>query len=143
MRIVVCPKVDLTDTVSALALRARTFLCQIAGQGTPVTYHALAKALELVPPNTIQQLTVALERLIEEDAVAGRPLIAALVVGKARVGLPGPGFFECAQRVGRFDGDTMGADGPAFFAAECDAAAVFWHATTLVAEADGTVLNPL
>jgi hypothetical protein len=33
----------------------------------------------------------ALERLMEEDAAADRPFIAALAISKARGGLPGPG----------------------------------------------------
>jgi len=81
-----------TGTATVLALRVRTYLCRIVGQATPITYQTLAKALGLSPPNTIHQLTVALESLIEEDAAAARPLIAALVVSKTRGGLPAPGF---------------------------------------------------
>ena len=110
-----------------LAQRARTHLCQIVGQATPITYLDLAKALGLSPPNTISQLTVALECLIEEDAAAARPLIAALVVSKARGGLPAPGFFDCARRVGRFDGDPSGPEGSAFYASEFNAAVEFWR----------------
>jgi hypothetical protein len=36
-------------------------------------------------------VTEALERLMEEDAAADRPFIAALAISKARGGLPGPG----------------------------------------------------
>jgi len=124
-----------TVTASVLALRVRAHLCRIVGHATPTTYQALAKDLGLAPPNTIQQLTVALECLIEEDAAAAHPLIAALVVSKARGGLPAPGFFDCAQRVGRFDGDPSGPEGPVFFAAEYDAAVEFWRATTKDVEA--------
>jgi hypothetical protein len=98
----------------------------MAGQATPVTYQALATALDLSPPNTIHQLTLALEYLMKEDAAAARPLIAALVVSKARGDLPATGFFECAQRVGRFDGDPSGPEARAFYAAEFDAAVTFW-----------------
>jgi hypothetical protein len=103
-------------------------LCEIARQSSPITYQVLAKELGLLPPNTIHQLTVALEYLIEEDATAARPLIAALVVSKARNGLPAFGFFECAQRVGRFDGDPSGPEGSAFHSAEFDKAIEFWRA---------------
>jgi hypothetical protein len=106
--------------------RIREYLCHIAGNAQPVTYQALAKALELSPPNTIYQLTVGLERLIEEDADAAHPLIAALVISKARAGLPAPGFFECAKRVGRFYGDPLGPEASAFYAAEFDSAVEFW-----------------
>ena len=113
-----------------LVLRVRTHLCRIVGQGTPITYQALAKALELAPPNTIHKLTVALERLIEEDAAADRPLISALVISKARDGLPAPGFFDCAWRFGRLVDDPFGPTVPAFYAAEYDKAVEFWSAFT-------------
>ncbi|AXI47892.1 hypothetical protein C1J03_18890 [Sulfitobacter sp. SK012] len=110
-----------------LAQRTRTFLCQIARQARPITYQALAKALDLSPPNTIHQLTTALECLIEEDANAGHPLIATLVVSKGRGGLPARGFFDCARRVGRFDGSLSDPDGAFFYAAEFKLADTFWR----------------
>lgn len=120
-----------------LARRVRIHLRWVARQTPPITYQALAKSLGLSPPNTIHQLTVALERLMEEDAKAIRPLIAALVVSKARGGLPAPGFFECARRVGRFDGDPSGPDAAVFYAAEFEAAVDFWRASSQVEEQDG------
>ncbi|MBL4767318.1 MAG: hypothetical protein JKY94_06310 [Rhodobacteraceae bacterium] len=122
-----------------LAHRVRAHLCQIVGDATPITYQALARALGLVPPNTIHQLTVALECLMEEDATAARPLIAALVVSKAQAGLPAQGFFECASRIGRFEGDPLGPEASAFYAVEFNAAVEFWHAKTKVAESDAKV----
>lgn len=124
------------STDQLLALRVRTYLCAMAGQGTPITYQALSFALDLTPPHTIHQLTIALEGLIEEDAAAGHPLIAALVISRARGGLPAPGFFECARHVGRFDGDPSGAEARTFHAAERDAAFVFWSSVTGVMESD-------
>lgn len=44
------------STTQALAGCARTYLQQIALRGEPITYKALAEALELTPPNTIHQL---------------------------------------------------------------------------------------
>ena len=61
-----------------------------------------------------------------EDAAADRPFIAAMVISKARGGLPGPGFFDCAARLGRFSGDATGLDAWAFHAAELHAAVAFW-----------------
>ena len=116
------------SSASVLALRVRTHLCEIAGHAIPITYQALARALDLAPPHTIHQLTVALECLMEEDAAAACPLIAALVVSKAQGGLPALGFFECAQHIGRFNGDPSGPEATEFYAAEFDAAAVFWSA---------------
>jgi hypothetical protein len=68
----------------------------------PLTYQQLADALELVPPRTIQRVAQALETLMHEDAKAGRPLIAALVVSRYGEGLPAPGFFELAVALRRF-----------------------------------------
>lgn len=107
--------------------RLRALLCEIAGNAQPVTYQALATILELSPPKTIHQLTMALEYLIEEDVTAARPLIAALVISKARGGLPAPEFFECAKRVGRFQGDPLGSESFAFFETEFNSAVKFWR----------------
>ena len=44
--------------------------------------------------------------------------MAALAIGKTRGGLPAPGFFDCARRLGRFAGDPDGQDAWSFHAAE-------------------------
>lgn len=109
-----------------LSHRLRAHLCKVAQDAQPVTYQALAKLLELAPPNTIHQLTMALEQLIEEDAAAARPLIASLVISKTRGGLPAPGFFDCAQRVGRFRGDPNTDEAASFHVQEFASAVAFW-----------------
>ena len=76
----------------------RAFLENLAKRRIPIAYQELAKALQIAPPHSIQQVTEALERLMEEDAAVDRPFIAALVISKARGGLPAPGFFDCARR---------------------------------------------
>jgi hypothetical protein len=65
--------------------------------------------------------TEGLERLMEEDASADRPFIAALAISKARGGLPGPGF-----RLGRFASDPFGQDARAFHTAELNAVIAYW-----------------
>ena len=104
----------------------RTSLQNMAAAGLTITYGRLARLLELSPPNTIHQIMVALERLMEEDAEADRPFIAALVVSKARGGLPAVGFFDCARRLGRFTGDPNGMENRSFHASELSAAQKFW-----------------
>lgn len=126
------PFVDRTTkttgaSANALAQPVRAYLSQTSGLALPMTYQALASALELRPPNTIHQLTMALECLIKEDAAAERPLIAALVVSKGRGGLPAPGFFDCARRVGCFGGEPEGAESAAFYAEEFQKAVEFWR----------------
>lgn len=110
-----------------LAPRLRAHLRAIAGSAAPVTYQALARDMGLAPPHSIHRLTQALERLMREDAARGHPFIAALVVSKARPGVPAPGFFACARALGRYDGDEAGAQAQAFHAAELAAAAAFWE----------------
>lgn len=111
---------DLRDQV-------RTQLRLAARRGTPVTYRDLALALDLSPPNTIHQLTELLEVLMSEDAAAGCPFIAALVVSKARRGLPAPGFFDCARRLGRFDDTGDALEAAAYHARELAVAIAYWR----------------
>ena len=115
--------------LQAIASRLRKHLQGIAERRVPITYQELAKALGLTPPNTIHQVAEALELLIAEDAATDRPFIAAIAISKARGGLPAPGFFECARRVGRFAGDEAGPEAWAFHAREFNAAVAFWAAT--------------
>ena len=109
-----------------LPTQARAFLENFAKRRIPITYQALAKALQILPPHSIRQVTEALERLMEEDAAADRPFIAALAISKARSGLPAPGFFDCARRLGRFAGDPDGQDAWSFHAAELNAVFGRW-----------------
>ena len=115
--------------LQAIASRLRKHLQMIAERGVPATYQELAKTLGLTPPHTIHQVTEALEYLMAEDAATGRPFIAAIVISKARGGLPAPGFFDCARRLGRFAGDEAGPEAWAFHAREFNAAVTFWTAT--------------
>ena len=63
----------------------RAFLKNFAKRQIPITYQELAKALQILPPHSIHRVTEALERLMEEDAAADRPFIAALAISsKAR-----------------------------------------------------------
>ena len=117
------------NTAQTIAPRLREHLRKVAEQRLPVTYQEVAKALGLTPPNTIHQVTEALEHLMTEDAATDRPFIAAIVISKARGGLPALGFFDCATRLGRFDGDAAGLEAWAFHAAEFNAMVAFWAAS--------------
>lgn len=109
-----------------VAGQLRACLQNMAAAGLTITYGRLAKLLDLSPPNTIHQITVALEGLMEEDAADGRPFIATLAVSRARGGLPAVGFFDRARRLGRFAGDPNGAEAQSFHATELDAALKYW-----------------
>ena len=106
--------------------RLRAFLENVAKRQIPVTYQELTKALQILPPHSIHRVTEALERLMEEDSAADRPFIAALAISKARGGLPAPGFFDCARRLGRFAGDPDGLDAWTFHAAELNSVFTRW-----------------
>ena len=116
------------NTPETLARRLRAHLQALAGLRLPITYQEAAKGLLLSPPNTIHQVTEALEQIMAEDVAADRPFIAAMVISKRRGGLPAPGFFDCAARLGRFAVDATGQDAWAFHAVEIDAAFAFWGA---------------
>ena len=118
-------------TTQPLAGRIRIHLQRLAARGEPITYKALAEALEVEPPNRIHQVTEALEWLMREDAANEHPFIAALVISRARGGLPAPGFFDIAKELGRFDGDPSGPDATASHGAMLAAATAFWSVAGL------------
>lgn len=109
----------------ALRGRLRANLRLAATAGAVLTYHEAARGIGLTPPHVIHSVTQLLEELMEEDAAAGHPFIAALVVSRARDGLPAPGFFQTAARLDRFAEDAWSAEAVAYHAAERALAAAF------------------
>ena len=65
-----------------------------------ITYNALAATANITGPHKIHRLTSWLEQLMAEDHQNDRPLRAAVVISKARGGLPAPGFFDKAKELG-------------------------------------------
>ena len=65
-----------------------------------ITYNALAATANMTGPHKIHRLTSWLEQLMAEDHHNDRPLRAAVVISKARSGLPAPGFFDKAKELG-------------------------------------------
>lgn len=116
-------------SADGLARQVRDDLRQVDPARLPITYRSLAEALGLKPPKTIHRVAEALEHLMREDATMDRPFIASLLISKARGGLPAPGFFKCARRLGRYDGAVSGPAARAFHAAELDAAITFLATT--------------
>lgn len=94
--------------------RLRQVLIDQAQTGSPVTYKELADRLGLTPPQTIHRITQALEVLMAEDVMAGRPLLAALCVSRLQQRLPARGFFVTAEALGIFTGDPEGAEARSF-----------------------------
>jgi len=131
------PSTTVEDSApETLALRLRAHLQALATRRLPITYQEAAKAMFLSPPNTIHQVTEALEQLMAEDAAADRPFIAAMVISKVRGGVPASGFFDCAAGLGRFAGDATGLDAWSFHAAELYATIDFWALPSTCGESE-------
>ena len=106
--------------------RIRGYLTELARRRETITYRDLAKALEVQPPNTIHQVTNALEVLMQEDRANGAPFLAAMVVSKARNGLPAPAFFSFASSLGRLKGSDTGPETHAYYTGELNRAWDYW-----------------
>lgn len=83
----------------------RAVLEQARRERRTLTYLQAADAIGVPPPHRIHKLTRLVEILLKQDVDADRIPLAALVVSRARAGLPAPGFFDRAQRLGIFNGD--------------------------------------
>lgn len=106
--------------------RLRAELRRIARDRATITYADLAVRAGVPPPHTIHRLTGALEDLAREDAAAGRPLLAALAVGRGAAAVPGRGFFLLIGDLGVYAGPDRGPDAAAWHAAECIRAWDHW-----------------
>ncbi|MFN3615715.1 MAG: hypothetical protein ACK4WC_14295 [Rubrimonas sp.] len=95
---------DVGDDPTALAADLRALLSRRTPVDPFLTYQAVATALCLTPPGTIQRLVAMLEQTMREDVAAGRPMIAALVISRAG-DMPRRGFFDLAVALGRFPED--------------------------------------
>lgn len=80
-----------------------------AARGETTTYLALAEALAVPLPHHLRKVMVALEQLATRDHEAKRPVLAALVVSRARAPIPAPGFFAHLIAIGAYAGAEDGA----------------------------------
>lgn len=94
-----------TDQREALLERIAALLDQYAIQRQTLTYLELADAVAMPGPQRIHRTTRLLEMLMRRDAAAGRPIRSALVISRTGRGLPAPGFFDYARRLGLLDGE--------------------------------------
>ncbi len=76
----------------------RTRLMSLAALGQTITYGDLAREFD-IPPPSIATLTALLETLMDQDAAAGRPYLAAVMAGRLGDGMPSLGFFEKAAEL--------------------------------------------
>jgi hypothetical protein len=89
-----------------------------ARAGATVTYADLARTAGVPPPHTVHKTAEALEALMELDAGDGVPLLAAVVISKARDGIPAPGFFQKATELGLYFGPDRGPQAATFHTLE-------------------------
>ncbi len=81
--------------------RVRAYLEDLSIEEVPIAYGRLARKLGMFAPGSIRKITDALEVTMREDCEAGRPFVAARVVGRGAERLPGNGFFDLADALGR------------------------------------------
>lgn len=87
-----------------LPAKIRQFLDALPPEKLPVTYGGLARGLGMYAPGSVRRVTTALEATMREDTAAGRPFVAARVVGRGPARMPGKGFFQLARALGRDPG---------------------------------------
>ncbi len=104
----------------------RRALVAVAGGRRTVTYQDLADLAAVPAPHRIHKLTLALEDLIREDHAAGRALLAAVAISRARGEVPGSGFFHLLAELGRYAGPDRGPRATQAHAAELEAAWAYW-----------------
>lgn len=115
---------DSDDQKQIAALRQALRVC--AAAGATVTYRELAQRVAFPGPHSIHRLTLLLEEMIRQDHAAQRPLLAALAVSRAQNGVPGRGFFQLLNELGRYAGPDQGPEAAACHLREAEAAFAFW-----------------
>lgn len=80
----------------------------------PISYGALARDLNVPGPGAIGKVTAALERMMHDDYVSGRPFLASMCQSRLTDGMPAPGFFQTATLLGRYTGPATGPEAAAF-----------------------------
>jgi hypothetical protein len=114
----------MTAEAQALLAALEAALQEQARLGRTIGYLALAGRLEMAGPFRIHRITQALEVLVRRDHAAGRPLLATLAVGRS--GIPGRGFFQLLQALGRYQGADDGVDARRWHAEALAQAIAYW-----------------
>ena len=93
-------RINLSSDPESWQRNAHTEIMAVIKNKDQITYNALAATANMTGPHKIRRLTSWLEQLMAEDHHNDRPLRAAVVISKARGGLPAPGFFDKAKELG-------------------------------------------
>ncbi|WP_254025595.1 CBS domain-containing protein [Mesorhizobium ventifaucium] len=84
-----------------MSIRLQQELIRHACQGIPTTYRQLLRSVGTVAGVDETLVRASLERLMDEDTIAARPFVTALVIGPQAGGLSEPWFFSKARKSGR------------------------------------------
>lgn len=98
------PRGLTAEQAEALLQRMEAVLDEHVARRQLLTYLELADRVAMPGPQRIHRTTRLLEKLVRRDLAAGRPIRAAMAISRAGSGLPAPGFFDCAKRLGMHDG---------------------------------------
>jgi CBS domain-containing protein len=106
-----------------MSIRLQQELIRHAHQGIPTTYRQLLRSVGTVDETLVR---ASLERLMDEDTVADRPFVTALVIGPQAAGLPAPWFFSKARTSGRLAPRSDELEAWAFHARELQRAVSYY-----------------
>jgi hypothetical protein len=104
----------------------REALIGLARCNCTITYRDLAILANIPSPHSINRLTRLLEELVQEDADAGRPLLASLVISRSRERIPARGFFCLIHTLGLYDGPDEGPKAREYHQEEVEMAWAYW-----------------
>ena len=110
-----------------MSIRLQQELIRHACRGIPTTYRQLLRSVETVADANESLVRASLARLMDEDAIAARPFVAALVIGPQAGGLPEPWFFSKARMSGRLAPMSDELEARAFHARELQRAVSYYR----------------
>ena len=98
-------------------------LKEIARQKSLTNYDEIGKLVGLNMASEYDRIRIAqiLDKINQLEVACGRPMITALVILKNK-NMPGKGFFDCATKLGKYDG----ADDDLFWSTEVARVYSYW-----------------
>ena len=110
-----------------MSIRLQHELIRHACRGIPTTYRQLLRSVGTVADVDETLVRASLERLMDEDTIAARPFVTALVIGPQAGGLPEPWFFSKARMCGRLASLSDELEAWAFHARELQRAVSYYR----------------
>lgn len=111
-----------------VSIRLQRELIAWAYRGVPTTYGRLHQSMGAAADVDAALVKAALKRLMDEDAIADRPFVAALAISPQAGGLPEPWFFSKARTCGRMASRSDELEAWAYHARELQRAISFYRA---------------